>query len=65
MITVLYFQVTIENLNLQLEQFESRIEQLTTKKKKMDKDVRDLNRMISCVIYFIYYDYQKIILTIL
>lgn len=56
MITVLYFQVTIENLNLQLEQFESRIEQLTTKKKKMDKDVRDLNRMIACVIYFIYYD---------
>ncbi|XP_052059389.1 CCR4-NOT transcription complex subunit 3-like isoform X1 [Mytilus californianus] len=33
---------TIENLNLQLEQFESRIEQLTTKKKKMDKDKQDI-----------------------
>lgn len=32
---------TIENLNLQLEQFESRIEQLTSKKKKMDKDKQD------------------------
>ena len=33
---------TIENLNLQLEQFESRIEQLTSKKKKMDKDKQDI-----------------------
>ncbi|VDI54428.1 CCR4-NOT transcription complex subunit 3, partial [Mytilus galloprovincialis] len=37
-----WLSVTIENLNLQLEQFESRIEQLTTKKKKMDKDKQDI-----------------------
>ena len=42
------FQQTIENLNLQLEQFESRIEQLTSKKKKMDKDVSHFI-MHSCV----------------
>lgn len=33
------FQQTIDNLNIQLDQFESNVEKLTSKKKKMDKDV--------------------------
>lgn len=32
-------QQTIDNLNIQLDQFESNVEKLTSKKKKMDKDV--------------------------
>lgn len=34
-----YFQQTIDNLNIQLDQFESHVEKLTSKKKKMDKEV--------------------------
>ncbi|XP_078316901.1 CCR4-NOT transcription complex subunit 3-like isoform X2 [Crassostrea virginica] len=32
---------TIDNLNIQLDQFESNVEKLTSKKKKMDKDKQD------------------------
>lgn len=32
---------TIDNLNIQLDQFESHVEKLTSKKKKMDKDKQD------------------------
>ncbi|XP_060076650.1 CCR4-NOT transcription complex subunit 3-like isoform X3 [Ylistrum balloti] len=36
-----WLSTTIETLQKQLEQFESRIEQLSSKKKKMDKDTQD------------------------
>ncbi|XP_021358792.1 CCR4-NOT transcription complex subunit 3-like isoform X3 [Mizuhopecten yessoensis] len=36
-----WLSTTIESLQKQLEQFESRIEQLSSKKKKMDKDTQD------------------------
>ena len=41
MFFVLYFQQLIENLKIQLDQFESEVEQLSVgnKKKKMDKEV--------------------------
>jgi len=44
------FQMTIDNLQIQLEQFESQIEQLSSKKKK-DKDVRLGKNQINFIHY--------------